>query len=212
MIFEDINLLQNYFESAFYEIPEERQAILADCAASIADQLVLNENTSVVVICTHNSRRSQLGELMLACAARVYGIDSLRSYSGGSEATAFNHRMVNALIREGIQFQLKEAGENPRYVTSISNELMENEFFSKKYDHAYNPKNNFIAILVCDSCPIISGASARYFIPYVDPKLSDDSQNEAEVYGAKVREIGKEMFYMIQQLMQKLDGKLHTRL
>ena len=208
MIFNDIDQLQSYFEPGFRDIPEERQSILADCATSITDQLIKNSSTSVVVICTHNSRRSQLGELMIACAAKVYGIDSLKSYSGGSEATAFNHRMVNALITEGISFKLLEAGENPRYVTSIAGEPFENEFFSKKYDHDFNPKQNFIAVLVCDSadeaCPHIIGASARYFIPYVDPKVSDDSPKEAEVYGAKVIEIGREMFYMIKQVKQKL--------
>ena len=208
MIFDDIEQLQSYFESGFGDIPEERQSLLTDCAASIADQLIKHSSTSVVVICTHNSRRSQLGELMIACAAKVYGIDSLKSYSGGSEATAFNYRMVNALIREGISFQLLEAGENPRYVTSLAGESFENEFFSKKYDHSFNPKQNFVAVLVCNSadkaCPNIIGASARYFIPYVDPKVSDDSPKEAEVYGAKVIEIGREMFYMIKQVKQKL--------
>ena len=208
MIFNDIDQLQSYFEPGFRDIPEERQSILADCAASITDQLIKNSSTSVVVICTHNSRRSQLGELMIACAAKVYGIDSLKSYSGGSEATAFNHRMVNALITEGISFKLLEAGEKPRYVTSIAGEPFENEFFSKKYDHDFNSKQNFVAVHVCDSadetCPHIIGASARYFIPYVDPKVSDDSPKEAEVYGAKVTEIGKEMFFMVKQVKEKL--------
>lgn len=201
---EAIQEIKEFFESKFDQITAERKALLQKCAVSIANQIEKEDATNLVVICTHNSRRSQLGELYLATAAHAYGINNIKSFSGGSEATAFNHRMVNAVLRKGFSIQLLEAGENPRYQISLHDHLFENEFFSKVYDHPFNPTENFVAILVCHSadeaCPSILGASDRFFIPYVDPKMSDDSPKEAEVYDAKVNEIGAEMFYLIKQL------------
>ncbi len=201
---EAIQEIKEFFESKFDQITAERKALLQKCAVSIANQIEKEDATNLVVICTHNSRRSQLGELYLVTAAHAYGINNIKSFSGGSEATAFNHRMVNAVLRKGFSIQLLEAGENPRYQISLHDHLFENKFFSKVYDHPFNPSENFVAILVCHSadeaCPSILGASDRFFIPYVDPKMSDDSPKEAEVYDAKVDEIGAEMFYLIKQL------------
>lgn len=201
--------VREFFESKFDQIDADRKALLSKCASSIKKQIDAEGATNVVVICTHNSRRSQLGELYIATAAQAYGMDNIKSYSGGSEATAFNHRMVNAVLRKRYSIQLMEAGENPRYKVALHEHQFENEFFSKVYDHPFNPTENFIAILVCHSadeaCPTIIGASDRFFIPYVDPKQSDDSSREAEVYDAKVDEIGTEMFYLIKQVLLMLN-------
>jgi len=196
------------YESKFKQITDDRKALLDKCATSISQQIEIEGKTNVVVICTHNSRRSQLGELLTATAAHEYGVRNLHSFSGGSEATAFNYRMVNAVLRKGYCIQLLEAGENPRYKVSLNDHQFKNEFFSKVYDHKSNPSENFVAILVCHSadeaCPSIVGASGRFFVPYVDPKISDDSSKEAEVYDAKVVEIGTEMFYLVNQVKSLL--------
>ena len=202
---ESVQELAHYYESKFDLIGDDRKLLLDNCASAIKQQIDTHETTNVVVICTHNSRRSQLGELYIATAAHAYGITNIKSFSGGSEATAFNHRMVNAVLRKGFSIQLLEAGDNPRYKVSLHDHQFENEFFSKVYDHAFNPSDNFIAILVCHSadeaCPTIFGASDRFFVPYVDPKISDHSPQEAEVYDAKVDEVGTEMFYLVKQIL-----------
>jgi len=49
---------------------------------------------SVNVICTHNSRRSQVAQLWFIMAAHHFDVPCLKAYSGGTEVTAFNDRMV----------------------------------------------------------------------------------------------------------------------
>lgn len=202
---QQISDLVSKLVSTFDLISSERKALLEQCAASIASQLKEKQSSDIIVICTHNSRRSQLAEVWISIAAQHFGVKGIRPFSGGSEATAFNHRMVNALLRTGLQFQLLEAGENPVYRINIDKSHTQKHYFSKQYSHHYNPQTGFIAILVCDSadaaCPTVFGAEHRYFIPFVDPKHADDSHEESSVYDDKVLEEGREMLYMMKRVI-----------
>jgi hypothetical protein len=50
------------------------------------------------------------------------------------------------------------------------------------------------------SCPIVQGAEARFAIPYDDPKKSDGSEREAEVYNERCRQIAREMLYLFSRV------------
>ena len=71
----------------------------------------------------------------------------------------------------------------------------------RRYAHEANPQQEFAAVMVCSradkGCPLVSGASIRVAIPYIDPKLSDGTDQEAETYLAKSEEIGREMMYLM---------------
>ncbi len=164
---------------------------------------------SINVICTHNSRRSQLGQLWFELAAHHFHITPFAACSGGTEATAFNHRMVSAIQSHGIKLQEVSGGENPRYALQLTADTSsEQSYFSKTYDDPENPSADYIAMIVCDSadekCPIIIGATQRLFIPYLDPKQADDTTQESEVYRAKVKEMGTDIIYAMGQLSQIL--------
>ena len=51
-------------------------------------------------------------------------------------------------------------------------------------------------------CPFIPGAAFRLSLSYEDPKLSDGTPQEAQVYDAKVVEIGTELLYAFQKARQ----------
>jgi len=191
-------------ETSFNLIATKRQTLLQNCAHSISKQLTEKSSSEIIVICTHNSRRSQLAELWITLASMHYKLNSISSFSGGSESTAFNHRMVNALIDFGLEFNLKQAGKNPQYIVTIDEEKHKQHCFSKIYNHSFNPQKDFIAILVCHSadeaCPTIFGAAERFFVPYVDPKRADDTDEEKSAYADKVMEIGREMLYMMSKV------------
>ena len=74
--------------------------------------------------------------------------------------------------------------------------------FSKVYHHAFNPKSGFAAVMVCSSadasCPFVEGAEVRVSLPYLDPKVSDGTPEEAATYRAKSEEIGREMVWLMQ--------------
>ncbi|MEM6956487.1 MAG: acyl-CoA thioesterase domain-containing protein, partial [Myxococcota bacterium] len=97
-------------------------------------------------------------------------------FSGGTEATAFNLRAVNALRKMGFEIHTKEQKtfDNPIYEVNWLNEEQPYEAFSKKYDSPPNPFTNFGAIMVCTSadegCPVVSGADFRLVLPFDDPK------------------------------------------
>lgn len=201
------NIIANN-ESGGLSIPEDRKELLRACATSIVEQINAKDSSEIIVICTHNSRRSQLAELWIDIASEWYGLNDIHAYSGGSESTAFNHRMIDALMRTGVQCQIVEPGKNPVYNIQFSDNPTNKQYFSKEYTHPYNPKSEFIAILVCQSadeaCPTVFGARHRYFIPYVDPKQADDTEQEAQTYDEKVLEIGIEMCYMIKAVKDRM--------
>ena len=189
-------------ELEFRLIPKERKVALKSLGQTILHHLQNRDAARITVICTHNSRRSQLAQLWLSVAAHHYNIENIFVYSGGTEATAFNHRMVAAIARAGFEIIEIEKGENPKYnIPFTSTDELLDIYFSKKYDAIYNPQKNFIAILVCDTaaaaCPIVHGASDRINLLYKDPKAYDDTDLETQKYDEKIREIGREMLYCI---------------
>jgi len=197
--------LTSYCQSlvqGFAEIPEGRKKLLEQLGAYIARKRSEGLPANIIVICTHNSRRSHIGQLWLWAAAQWYGVDGVHTYSGGTEASAFNHRSVAALQRAGFPLTKHTEGSNPVYELNPGSGG-EQLLFSKKYDEAPNPKKAFAAVLVCSeagaACPFVPGADDRFSIPYQDPKDLDDSPQEVAAYDERVRQIGREMFYAMRQ-------------
>jgi len=178
---------------------------LKTLAASIHQNRTEKGTSNVIWICTHNSRRSQLAQIWMEKALEIYGIDQINSYSGGTEATAFNHRMVEALRKIGFTLEQLDQSTNPHYVSS-PNEGRDNAplYFSKVFSDGYNPQQDFVAVMVCSQadqeCPFVANAAKRFSLPYTDPKEADDTPEESTVYAKKVDEIGREILYMVKVL------------
>lgn len=190
-------------------ISEERTILLERLSKYIFDKKKVDLPVNIIVICTHNSRRSHIGQLWLQIASIWYGIDNVQTFSGGTEATAFNYRSVEALRRAGLDIDKITKDQNPIY--RLSGELglsYSNDLFSKKYDSKPNPIENFAAIMVCTEadkgCPIVRGADGRFPIPFEDPKRFDDTDLEKVKYDERVRQIGREFFYVMNYANQCL--------
>lgn len=157
----------------------------------------------ITVICTHNSRRSHLGQVWLQAAAWQYEFDNLRAWSGGTEGTALYPSAAEALRTQGVELSQNTDRENPIYRIQLQSGQPPFDVFSKPYAHPSNPQSGFAAILVCneanEACPIVSGADARFSLPYVDPKISDGTAEESRIYQERSKEIGGEMFYIIER-------------
>ncbi|MBE2209065.1 MAG: protein-tyrosine-phosphatase [Saprospiraceae bacterium] len=186
-------------QGEFGFIPEARQQELTELGDYIAQKLQSGQVVKLTVICTHNSRRSHIGQLWLAAAAAYYGIEGLAAFSGGTEATAFNPRAVAAMRRAGFDISGQEAEANPRYTALMGAGLPELVLFSKRYDDPENPQQGFAAIMVCsdadEACPFFPGAEKRFAIRYDDPKASDGTPQEAATYDERCRQIGREMLF-----------------
>lgn len=186
------------------EIPADRKRALTKLALWIRTQLDSGQTPRVVFICTHNSRRSHISELWARAAAEVYGVPGVATFSGGTEATAFNPRAVAAMKRAGFEVIEKTKGDNPRYLARFGPEAEPAEAFSKIYSEPPNPKAGFAAVMTCSqadkSCPTVEGAAFRVAIPYEDPKAFDGSPREAEAYDERVAQIGREILYLFSQV------------
>lgn len=201
--------LENYITrlvSDFSSISEDRKKDLKEVANYIRTKLSAGEPAKLNFICTHNSRRSHLSQIWAQTAAAFYSIDKIETYSGGTEATAFNPRAIAAVERAGFKVEYP-GGENPGYKVSFSEESEAMVCFSKKFDDDFNPDENFAAIMTCsdadENCPFVPGTEFRKPITYVDPKEADGTEREAEVYDERCRQIATEMFYMINLVRSK---------
>lgn len=193
-------------EKEFSLIATERKRLLFRLSEYIQSKYQNKETPKIIVICTHNSRRSHLGQLWLAVGADYYGLPKIETYSGGTEATAFNSRAVNALQKLGFDITntAYKSPTNPIYEVNWLDNDQPYAAFSKKYDGSPNPSINFGAIMVCTSadvgCPIISGADFRLALPFEDPKAFDDTPLESEKYTERSLDIGREMLYVLSQV------------
>src|SRR5687768_6530084 len=93
----------------FKEIPAERRELLEIIADYIINKRDANEAINLVYVCTHNSRRSHLGQVWAAVAAAYYKVDNVHTFSGGTEATAFNPNAIRAITAAG--FSVKKTDE-----------------------------------------------------------------------------------------------------
>ena len=182
------------------QIPPRRSTLLLDFASYLQG---LNSGVSIIFICTHNSRRSHFGQVWAATAAAWYGIEGVKTYSGGTEATAFNPRAVAALERAGFKVE-DPGGVNPRYKLTFAAGESSLECFSKIYDDAYNPQENFVAVMTCseadEHCPFIPGAILRIPLTYEDPKEADNTLEETARYDERCRQIATELFFLFSHI------------
>jgi len=191
-------------------IPTKRQEELQKVAEYISKKQQAGEPAKLTFICTHNSRRSHLAQIWSAVSAHYLDIEGIETYSGGTEATAFNSRAVAAVKRAGFRVEKPEQervvdGENPRYRVRFDEQEEPLICFSKTFDDAnVNPKGNFAAIMTCshadENCPFVPGAEFRLSIPYQDPKESDGTDREQQTYDERCRQIATEMFFMMSRV------------
>ncbi len=176
----------------------------------------------VTCVCTGNSRRSILGATMGNIAAAYYGMPEIRFHSGGTAPTAFNPRTVAALKQIGVDVQPTGAeakrGEpktaNPVYTIrwgqpgGTGEPKMEATEFSKHYSDPSNPQEGFAALMVCGeadaACPFVKEASLRVSMPYLDPKIYDDSAYEAIKYAERRDDIGRLMLSVMMRVRNRL--------
>lgn len=182
-------------------IPLERKTELNKIALYIQKKQQLNEPANITFICTHNSRRSHLSQIWTQTAAAYYGLNkTINTYSGGTEATAFNSRAVATLERAGFTIQ-NPGGENPHYLVKFGENSEAMTCFSKKYNDSNNVQTNFLAVMTCSqadkNCPLVRGASQRVSLPFNDPKIADGKPNETATYDERSQQIATEMFYVM---------------
>lgn len=204
MLLKSINMnqiIKNHCEilsKNFKEISSERKILLGKLANHIQERLNSNKETNLVYVCTHNSRRSHLGQVWAKVAADFYGF-KINTFSAGTEATAFNQNAIDALISTGFRVEKLDETSNPKYEV-IFGEGKSNICFSKTIDDKTLPKENFVAVMTCgdadENCPFIPGCDLRIGTTYFDPKSYDNTVLQNEKYTERSNQIAMECLYV----------------
>ena len=188
-------------------ISSERKIILQPLTDFIQSKVSGNQEIRINFICTHNSRRSHLSQVWAQTMANYFNIKNVFCYSGGTEATALFPMVAETLQNSGFQINTISKNDNPVYSIKYADNEHPIIGFSKKLDDDFNPKSEFAAIMTCSQadggCPFIAGAEKRIPITYEDPKVFDNSPQEAEKYNERSLQIATEMFYIFSQINSK---------
>ena len=185
-------------------ISEERKTILQPLIDFIQQKVNDRQDININFICTHNSRRSHLSQVWAQAASAHFNIPNVYCYSGGTEETALFPKVAETLINQGFSIFKISENNNPVYAIKYSDNALPIIGFSKKYDNPFNPVSAFAAIMTCSQadagCPFIAGAEKRIPITFEDPKISDNTPEQSQVYAERSLQIATEMFYVFSKI------------
>ncbi|GAL86115.1 protein-tyrosine-phosphatase [Sporocytophaga myxococcoides] len=202
-----LSKIKNYIEDAiktFDTIPEERKRTLEKIALFIQRKQDEGKTTELIYVCTHNSRRSHLGQIWGKTAAAYYGIKNINTYSAGTETTAFNPNAIKAVQNAGFEISKEEKLQNPLYSVYYSENQAPVSCFSKTYEDSSIPKKDLCAIMTCTeadgNCPFIPGTELRISCPYNDPKAFDGTPQQDEKYAERCKQVATECLYVFSKV------------
>ncbi len=185
-------------------VSEERKVILRPLIDFIQSKVSQGQEVRINFICTHNSRRSHLGQVWAQALAYHFNIKNVFCYSGGTVATALFPMVVKTLRNSGFEIKILSEGNNQVYSIKYAENKHPIIGFSKKMDDDFNPKSEFAAIMTCDSaeeaCPYVPGAEKRISITFEDPKIFDNTPQRVEKYSERSLQIATELFYVFSQI------------
>ncbi|MBL1219815.1 protein-tyrosine-phosphatase [Chryseobacterium sp. L7] len=191
-------------EILLQDISDERKFLLQPLIDFINEKKKNQVPILLNFICTHNSRRSHLAQIWAQTAAAYFKIPDVHCYSGGSEVTALFPEIAGTLMKAGFYIWKLNESENPVYAVKYSENALPVIGFSKKYDDVFNPRTGFAAIMTCShadgNCPFIPGAEKRIPVTFEDPKISDGTPEQTEIYQKRSLEIGAEMMYVFSKI------------
>ena len=121
----------------------------------------------ILILCTHNSNRSQMAEGIL----RALGGDRLEAYSAGTDSRDVSPNAIKVMKEIGIDI----SSHHSKHV---------NEFVGQKFDYV---------ITVCDEaaqgCPFFPGQTTRLHWPFEDPSKFTGTDEQVLARFRKVRDL-----------------------
>jgi len=202
-MYPKIELIISKLLLSFDSIPLPRKQKLIGLAAELKVALSSANALNLVFVCTHNSRRSHIGQLWGQLAAHYYGVNNVNSFSAGTEVTELNTNVIEMLQKVGCKVSTFQNVSNPAYLIEFG-ENQSLTCFSKLMEHDANPKVDFFAIMMCTeaeaNCPFIPGAIHRIGLPFEDPKVYDNTTMVSAAYLSTFEEIGLQILFLFNQI------------
>jgi len=203
-MFQPIKLYCDNLITEFDAIPKERKTLLENISNYISVKKESSQAIQLIYICTHNSRRSHFGQIWAQVAANYYNVKNVATFSGGTEATAFNSNAINAVKRVGFGVTSLDETTNKKHHVVYDETENPITCFSKVYDDAQNPQTNFAAIMTCsdaeENCPFIPGVELRIGTTYDDPKAFDNTPLQDAKYDERCKQIALETLYVFSKV------------
>lgn len=188
-------------------IPSNREEVHQQLSGYIQNKVNKGEDVNLNFICTHNSRRSHFSQIWAQTMASYFKIPNVTCYSGGTEATAMFPMTAETLRNQGFVFQTLVEGINPVYAIKYNPSRQPIIGFSKTYHDDFNPSSNFAAVLTCSEadadCPFIPNADVRIPLTFDDPKLFDNTPEQAEKYQERSIQIATELYAIFSKITLK---------
>ena len=155
-------------------IPAERLHELNKLREYINTSQTIGKEVSVLVVCTHNSRRSQLWQSWAHFWSYHFGkSEFVKIHSAGTEQTEVHQNVFQTLLKTGFDI----VGNKGYHELHLANGMPSAKLFSKTFEHSSIPKKDFATLTVCDhaneNCPFVPGSETRIHLNYNDPKFSD---------------------------------------
>jgi len=202
VFYNQIQLFCLEITSSFKYIPSSRLQLLDGIVLEINEFLNNKKNLNFLFVCTHNSRRSQFANVWAEIAATFYNLNSIKSYSCGTEKSIVSKNTIQTLKDLGIRIENHPSIPNA-FHAFYGKELFI-DVFSKKYSDPTISKEDTIAIMTCSdadqNCPIIPYAKNRISLNFKDPKRFDNTSSFKMEYQKTGKEIAREIFYIFSKL------------
>jgi arsenate reductase len=154
--------------------------------------------TNVLILCTHNSARSVLGEAMLNHLARQRGRD-VRAFSAGSAPSGrINPLAIEVLVAAGVDVQGCRSKSWDEFAAASSPQMR-------------------MVITVCDNaaketCPYWPGSPVKVHWGYPDPSNAPGSRDDQKIAFELTRQaMGYRMLQLIELPFETLDNEALQR-
>ena len=170
----------------------------------INNKINLDKEININFICTHNSRRSIFSQIWAKVFSDYYGLQKVRTFSGGTESTYVSQNVIKTLSSYGFIINRLDQKKNSNYEITYSLNKNKILIFSKKYDEISNPKKNFVAVMSClsaiENCPFVSGSEKTIHLSYDDPKKYDNLSEPIKMYLNISNQIATDMNFVFSNL------------
>ena len=200
LIYENLRITIQKSIGLSKTLPTKRINLLKSLSLFITSKLKKKQPIHLLYICTHNSRRSQLGQIWGQVMGEYFEIPHLFTYSGGTKVTTCHPNILTTLNDQGFKITSGE-NKNPLNKICYSDELRSIELWSKKYNDTANPRKDFLALMTCSAadknCPLIVDAKKRISLNYEDPKISDGTKQQEATYQKISLQIASEMSWVM---------------
>ena len=170
----------------------------------INNKINLDKGININFICTHNSRRSIFSQIWAKVFSDYYGLQKVKTFSGGTEYSYVSPNVIKTLSSYGFIINKLDQKKNSNYEIAYSSNKNKILIFSKKYDEISNPKKNFIAVMTClsaiEKCPFVFGSEKIISLSYDDPKKYDNLTEPINMYLNISNQIATDMNFVFSNL------------